>query len=679
MDKGASTSSDAVSKTRHLVITVHGIRTFGDWQSRLEALLKAQEPGIKIRHYKYGYFSVLAFLIPFIRWLVTRRFRRHLIEIVSKENWDRVDIVAHSFGTHLVGWGLYGIVADGRPKIHTILLSGSVLKPGFPWHTLIRTSVVRLVNDCGIKDAVLVLNQLVVLFTGMAGRVGFNGMTDERFRNRFFQFGHSGYFVWKGKPYNEFMHDNWVPLLTSDAPVPAIDERKQPTGLDGVMMFALNNAEPVKIAAYVIPLFLLTVWIYAQWEHAEEQTRIANLQLKLALSRQLAMEAELERQGTARIWNVRENIASSFLQSTLLAVEALRQYPTVEADRALRLSLSRLLQTVSQMEQDNVALSVSFNLDGTLLATGDADGKARVWEPATGRKLAEMTHGSAVTSVTFSRDSGWLLTIGSDHTARRWDVNTGLEMPLIGESNGIAVAAFSPAGDWLLTVAEDGIARVWDVENGREAAKFEHNSAVTSVVFGPKGRRFATVADDATTHIWEVATWQQVTKIEESETVTAVAIDRNGKAIAVVTEGEIVRLWDVHSEQKVAELRHSSDVQSLAFSPDGRWLATALGARDHGEVLIWEVATGNQVARLVHDGKVNAIAFGPDGKKLVTGTIYGTAWLWTSGPQGWRRDALLKFARSGQRPLFQSEWTVDSNWQWGCWERLRRSARLRRL
>src|SRR5437762_11672526 len=205
-----------MASTRRLVITVHGIRTFGQWQERLENLLKTEDPSIEVFNYKYGYFSVAAFIIPFLRWLVTLRFRREVIRETGKGNWSRIDLVAHSFGTHLVGWGLYGISPDRRPKIHTIILAGSVLKPGFPWRDLVGSSVERVVNECGFHDGILLLNQVIVLLTGMAGREGFSGMTGARFRNRYFPFGHSGYFQLKGNPDDTFMREKWLPLLLTE-------------------------------------------------------------------------------------------------------------------------------------------------------------------------------------------------------------------------------------------------------------------------------------------------------------------------------------------------------------------------------------------------------------------------------------------------------------------------------
>jgi len=49
-----------MASSRHLVITVHGIRTLGRWQERLEALLKNADSSIEVFNYKYGYFSLLA-------------------------------------------------------------------------------------------------------------------------------------------------------------------------------------------------------------------------------------------------------------------------------------------------------------------------------------------------------------------------------------------------------------------------------------------------------------------------------------------------------------------------------------------------------------------------------------------------------------------------------------------
>ncbi|MCI0376398.1 MAG: hypothetical protein L0215_02200 [Gemmataceae bacterium] len=291
VDAVASTlaATDPGPSQPHLVVTVHGIRTVGHWQERLGILLQQREPQIKTFHYKYGYFSVIAFLIPLLRWLVTRRFRHELKEQLKNYPKARIDIVAHSFGTHLVGWGLMGIAEDKRPSINTIVLAGSVLKNGFPWGKLIRDGKVRRVlNECGTQDWVLVINQLLVLGTGMAGLTGFTGMTGESLTNRFHCFGHSGYFQDAQRNPSDCFMQQWIAVLTTDAAVPS---SPMPTSVSGLRLFLLQNAEPIKLVLWVTPLVLLVLLIYnlkteadqqreaAQW--AEEQVRRIREELRL--------------------------------------------------------------------------------------------------------------------------------------------------------------------------------------------------------------------------------------------------------------------------------------------------------------------------------------------------------------------------------------------------------------
>lgn len=264
---------------RHLIITVHGIRTFGHWQERLKCLLRNIEgDGISVYNYRYGYFSILAFFLPFSSWFVTRRFSRDLISLVASEPWSRIDIVAHSFGTHIVAWALRRLSPDKIPTIHTLILAGSVLRPAFAWHELVPRTVSRLVNECGIRDGALVANQLLVLFSGLAGRVGFNGFTSEVFQNNFYDFGHSGYFLnEQNEPDDGFMVKRWLPLLTSNAPIVAVDERRPLTLFEGARTFLLNNAEVIKIVVYVSLLFAF--WGFLQ--DIQKQRKIADLELWL--------------------------------------------------------------------------------------------------------------------------------------------------------------------------------------------------------------------------------------------------------------------------------------------------------------------------------------------------------------------------------------------------------------
>ena len=203
-------------------------------------------------HFKYGYFSSAAFLAPPLRFLIVLRFARYMKLLQALYPDAMISFVAHSFGTHLVGWGLHRVSRKVRFPAEVIVLAGSVLKPAFRWNNLISRGNARIVlNECGAKDGMLVLNQLVAFGTGMAGRLGFIGLLDENFVNSYFDFGHSGYFIRNGVAYDDFMQKRWVPLLSARVLPPRIDERAGGGVLAGLMTWLLQNSEPVKLGLYL--------------------------------------------------------------------------------------------------------------------------------------------------------------------------------------------------------------------------------------------------------------------------------------------------------------------------------------------------------------------------------------------------------------------------------------------
>lgn len=90
----------AVSEQNIHILSIHGIRTFGEWQTRLPRLIANRLPGIKSSSYKYGYFSALAFLLPIFSEL--EKFadypiscRTYLIKIQKIDLWSFLTASVH--------------------------------------------------------------------------------------------------------------------------------------------------------------------------------------------------------------------------------------------------------------------------------------------------------------------------------------------------------------------------------------------------------------------------------------------------------------------------------------------------------------------------------------------------------------------------------------------------------
>jgi hypothetical protein len=187
------------------VILVHGIRSFGQWQERFSTLLEAANPEIKVICYKYGWFSILSFLIPLFRQVELNRFIKYLGDqlIAASETKSSISVVAHSFGTHLLGNALSQISRDARfadlAVIDTVLLAGSVLPARFPWYEFLwpRHFVRRVVNQCGSRDLWPLVAGFFVVEMGASGRYGFQGPTGSGIAllNYQYRIGHRGFFT----------------------------------------------------------------------------------------------------------------------------------------------------------------------------------------------------------------------------------------------------------------------------------------------------------------------------------------------------------------------------------------------------------------------------------------------------------------------------------------------------
>jgi WD40 repeat protein len=241
-------------------------------------------------------------------------------------------------------------------------------------------------------------------------------------------------------------------------------------------------------------------------------------------------------------------------------------------------------------------LSAAFSPDGTTCLLGsckvwdDKAGDAKLWQPVTGRQLAQPTHGKniGVPAVAFSPDGRSYLTGGIDRTARLWDTATGKCLHSFAHGKSLRAVAYSPDGATIVTGSDDHTAKLWDAATGQPLGEaMRHPAAVASVAFSPDGQSVLTGCQD-----------------------------------------NRARIWDLKTRTKVQTFTHRAWVMAAVFSPDGRFILT--GSAD-GTARLWDRATGLPVGPPVEHEKaflpgielnwVMAVTFSPDGRTLVTGGL----------------------------------------------------------
>jgi WD40 repeat protein len=634
----------------HTVIAIHGIRSYGRWQERLETTLERDERWRKdqgrkeVLIYKYGVFTLLSFLIPFLRTFAVNQFRSYLESVFEGRCCQRVDIVAHSFGAYLAIEALASPDLSGHVQIHTAILCGGAISPNRNLSKLVGTGrrINRLINECGINDGVLLLT-LGVFGVGMAGRLGLQGFGGRSFRNRYHRLAHSGYFEHRdGTPYDGFMSRWWLPLLLSDAPISKRDRRpEKPTLSDRIWRVLGENGASVTVSLYVTVLgalsrMFLFFWLEARQAKlvAEQQRIVAEQQRNeairqtnsalLAQSRLLAGLATQVAQG------------GDFGTAALLALEALpdntrgakRPYAP-EAELQLNIAWNQLRERVI-LDVQNFVFDAVYSSDNKRILTTSLDldlkSTVRLFNAETGESIGEPLTDLAPGPVSISPDGKRIGNIAK-RIVRMWDANTLMPTkPLEGHAGDVSMVAFSQDGKRIVTASNDKTVRLWDAETGKQIGGplIGHQDSVLSAEFSRDYKRIVTASSDRTARLWDAETGRQIGApfTGHREAVLIAAFSSNGERIVTASNDKTARIWDVKTRRQLgAPLSgHEDAVSSAAFSPDGARIFT----RSLGEVRLWDVQTGKQIGEKISGAYT---AFSPDGKFFVTA--------WREGAQLW--------------------------------------------
>lgn len=282
-------------------------------------------------------------------------------------------------------------------------------------------------------------------------------------------------------------------------------------------------------------------------------------------------------------------------------------------------------------ENLGMIFSVAFSPDGTLLATGDAEGGLRLWEVATGKLLSSYEgHVGWVWSIAFNADGQILASCSSDKTIRLWDVNTGKCLKTLEEhTSSIWSIAFSADGKMLASGSDEPKVRLWDVSTGQCRYQLTgHTERIRSVAFSPDGKSLASGSDDRTVRLWDVNTGECYHICNgHTDHIFSVAYSSDGVTLASGSADGSIRLWSVTGGECLKILHaHSDTVRSVAFSANAQ---TLVSTSDDHTIRVWQISTGQCLKILQgHTNAIWSVAFNIDNQTIVSGSSDQTVKLW---------------------------------------------------
>jgi WD40 repeat protein len=279
--------------------------------------------------------------------------------------------------------------------------------------------------------------------------------------------------------------------------------------------------------------------------------------------------------------------------------------------------------------------AVAFSPDGQTLVAAGMDGKAHLWDAATGRPRREpLDHQGPILAVAFSPDGRTLATAGGASTTRRWDVASGREVgPALTFSEGAHNhVAFSPDGRLLVIGAEVGEVRVWDAATGQPAGPpFPGGPHLKSLSFRPDGKAVLVTRHPyqfpGHAHLWDVAAGKPVGVALPDAGLQGIVSPDGRFFLALNPHRPFARLGDAATGKPIGPpLAHRQPVLAGAVSPDSRLALT--GSHDH-TARLWDTATGQPLGwPLMHNAPVEGVAFHPDGRWVATTTQDKGVRLW---------------------------------------------------
>lgn len=193
-------------------------------------------------------------------------------------------------------------------------------------------------------------------------------------------------------------------------------------------------------------------------------------------------------------------------------------------------------------------------------------------------------------------------------------------------------AAYSPDGATLVTVGADKRIQLYDGKTGeaqKQIGEGEHKGSIFSVSWAGDSKKFATASADQTVKLWEAGSgkllqsWKFGDGVNVGQQQVGVVIPHgrtDGLIISLNLDGELMYLNEGKPEAVKVVQGHGKAITALVAASDGKGTAAWTGSFD-GKTYHWDIKTG-LAAAVDGQGHTNQIVQ----LSSVSGKLYSAGW-----------------------------------------------------
>lgn len=274
------------------------------------------------------------------------------------------------------------------------------------------------------------------------------------------------------------------------------------------------------------------------------------------------------------------------------------------------------------------AYSVAVTPDGKLLASGDANGRIRIWELETGREVTSfMAHDGEVRALAFSPDGSRLASGGQFRQLKLWDTANWRRTHSVDAHDGtITCLDWRPDGAQIASGGRDGRIRLSQVADLANQQTLEVRAVVQRVRYSPDGSTLYSSDKGNSVSQWRLDE-SPPGRAERQLKSTPYAMDLASDGRFGLTAG--VMFFSPDSKQIQFEVNYS--IRAAVIAPRGKWAATGSG---DGIIDLWRWADdplqGLSRQRWIGHGSEGTgdLTTTPDGTRLITAGLDGLVKVW---------------------------------------------------
>jgi WD40 repeat protein len=286
-----------------------------------------------------------------------------------------------------------------------------------------------------------------------------------------------------------------------------------------------------------------------------------------------------------------------------------------------------------------------------------------LWDATTGKHLRRLAgHDTGVMCATFSPDGSVLASGGADGTLRFWDVKTGEQLGgACRHEQGVYAVCFTPDGKQVVSIGTD--IRLWDAARQKlvrtfagpkvTIEEFYHHAALS-----PDGKTFAATSDHAV-RVWSVPDGELLHNLPPVGVYARLSFSADGKTLRASGSADaLLKRWDAASGKALPSVGDAPKglSPSACFSADGKVMAWAAPKSaddaDPRTVAVGDAATGKEICRLRSPCTLVSLLLSADGKTLAVGGDDGSLRLWDATTGKEKHDVL-----EAPQPIFALYWS----------------------